>query len=505
MRRLFLFILLAVSPFVYCLAQKVKEGNPTVFTNISIITADESGYVSTTIGYVVIKSDSIIYVGKSKPVIKKGINIINGKGKFIIPGLIDSHIHAGRLIGLTDEQYDSHPELAEAQLVQEPRSYLYFGFTTLIDLGDWREKTQKRFDASLYHPNLFGVGKTIRQLDGYGQNFFPKPARYEFFSNWVYNPEQSADLPIGAVVTEHTSEEAVKTAIKAGAIAIKTFYEDGGSAFKGLKVPSDSLLKSIVQSAHRKNLFVVFHANTLEAYKKGMQAGVDIFAHGLWHWGKNNFLETTPPQEVQDVFEQIANSGKYLQPTLRVIFGENDVNTWALIINENLKHALPQNVISWFDSKEGKWGQQQQAELYNSVKPDKAISNQSYIDSLCKRIKNTVALANRKGVKLIFGTDTPTPDNGLGSPVGLNGFLEIQGMAQAGVSLKEIFIAATYRNALAFGLHNKIGTIETGKQADLLILNANPLTDINAYNHIEYVISRGTIIKRELLSASNYK
>lgn len=504
MKRFLLFTFLPLSPFIHSLAQNVQKDNATVITNICIITANEKESVSTMIGYVVINNDCIVYVGRNKPVIKAGMKIINGKGKFIIPGLIDSHIHAGRLIGLTDEQYDSLPELVEAQLKQEPRSYLYFGFTTLIDLGEWREKTQKRFESSPYHPNLFGVGKTIRQLDGYGQNFFPKPARYNFFSNWVYNPEQSADLPIGTVLTEHTSEKAVKNAIEASAIAIKTFYEDGSAAFKGLKVPSDSLLNSIVQSAHKERLPVVLHANTLEAYLKGLEAGTDIFAHGLWHWGKNNYLDVTPPKEAYDVFEQIAKSGKYVQSTMRVILGESDVNTWSLMTNKDLKHALPQKVITWFASDEGKWGQRQQNELYNSIKPNKAINNQTYIDSLCTRITNTVALTNRKGVKLIFGTDTPTPDNGLGSPVGLNGFLEMQAMAKAGVPLKEIFIAATYRNALAFGLNEKIGSVENGKQADLLILNANPLKDINAYNRIEYVISRGTIIKRELLSASNY-
>jgi imidazolonepropionase-like amidohydrolase len=70
--------------------------------------------------------------------------------------------------------------------------------------------------------------------------------------------------------------------------------------------------------------------------------------------------------------------------------------------------------------------------------------------------------------------------------------------------LEEIFCALTYRNAIAFRLENKIGTIAAGKQANVLILNENPLKTIAAYNQIETVIIRGKAVKRSELSAVNY-
>ena len=72
---------------------------------------------------------------------------------------------------------------------------------------------------------------------------------------------------------------------------------------------------------------------------------------------------------------------------------------------------------------------------------------------------------------------------------------------QAGIPLDALFHSLTIGNAQAFGLQDTIGTIEVGKRADLLILSANPLDDVSAYNKIEDVILSGALISRSSLSA----
>ena len=96
---------------------------------------------------------------------------------------------------------------------------------------------------------------------------------------------------------------------------------------------------------------------------------------------------------------------------------------------------------------------------------------------------------NADGVKLLFGSDTPS-NQGIGNPPGLNGRLEMSRWADAGVPLSKILRAATLDNAVAFGLNDR-GTIEVGKRADLLLLDADPLKSIAAYDAIDTVVLNG--------------
>ena len=71
---------------------------------------------------------------------------------------------------------------------------------------------------------------------------------------------------------------------------------------------------------------------------------------------------------------------------------------------------------------------------------------------------------------------------------------------EAGVTPLQVFLAATVNNAKFFGLGDEIGTIEAGKQADLLLLHENPLDSVAAYDSIEYVVLDGNTIERSSLA-----
>lgn len=106
-----------------------------------------------------------------------------------------------------------------------------------------------------------------------------------------------------------------------------------------------------------------------------------------------------------------------------------------------------------------------------------------------------------EGANLLFGSDTAVGAFGWASPPGLAGYWEMQAWRRAGVSLDALFESLTLGNARAFGLDREIGTVESGKRANLLILRENPLEDVSAYNSIQQVILRGRVMNRHSLSA----
>jgi imidazolonepropionase-like amidohydrolase len=118
------------------------------------------------------------------------------------------------------------------------------------------------------------------------------------------------------------------------------------------------------------------------------------------------------------------------------------------------------------------------------------------------RATATLRLMTAENAKLLFGTDTPS-NEGIGNPPGLNGRLELTRWWEAGVPLWRILRAATLDNAIAFGLSKDIGTIEAGKRADLLLLRADPLKSIAAYDAIEMIFLEGNPIPRRSLLPVN--
>jgi len=124
------------------------------------------------------------------------------------------------------------------------------------------------------------------------------------------------------------------------------------------------------------------------------------------------------------------------------------------------------------------------------------------IDVANARAMATMRLMSAVNVALIFGTDTPSGE-GIGNPPGLNGRLELQHWAEAGVPLSRILRAATLDNAEAFDLARELGSIEVGKRADLVLLGANPLDSVMAYDSIEIVFLNGEPIAREALRPIN--
>ena len=118
-------------------------------------------------GYVLVKGEKIVYVGIEKP---KDLGIhkkIDGKGKYLIPGLIDSHVHLANTAGLNGPLKKKYPEVVELYYNQLPKSYLYFGFTTLIDVNNyWPERMNKILSAEI-RPDIYTCGEQVTVMDDF--------------------------------------------------------------------------------------------------------------------------------------------------------------------------------------------------------------------------------------------------------------------------------------------------------------------------------------------------
>ena len=135
---------------------------------------------------------------------------VDGSGDFLIPGLIDSHVHAGHSAALDDDAIEAHPELWSAYRAQLPRAYLAFGFTSVVDL-DLKHSDQAWFESAPLHPHLYSCGRGIKIAGGYMAFKVPAPAS-QSFPNLIYEPGEAQHWPETLDPADYTAERAVSRA-----------------------------------------------------------------------------------------------------------------------------------------------------------------------------------------------------------------------------------------------------------------------------------------------------
>jgi imidazolonepropionase-like amidohydrolase len=428
---------------------------------------------------------------------------IDGSSRFLIPGLIDSHVHVGDMTLLDDDAADAHPELVQAYRTQVPRSFLAFGFTTLVDLNMGKQ-TLAWFNAAPLHPNLYHCGPAVHTLGGYGAQRVPKDAAAANAVNVVYEAAQAKNWPAYLDSRDYTPACAVDRVVEAGGVCVKVFDESGFGGVFHWPVPSAETLAALRAETLRRKLVLIVHANAVESWRDAINAHVDIIAHGLWHWGGDRFA-AAPPPEASEVIRAAARAGVAVQPTSQVVYGELSIFDRSLLDDPRFADAVPHPLITYLKTQEAKASAQALADQYRQVftrlHPPASMDFATAISIAPARATATLHLMQEDDVKLLFGSDTPSGDGGIGNPPGLNGRFEMSLWVESGVPLPRILRAATLDNALAFGLAKDLGTIQVGKRADLLLLKENPLTNVSAYDSIETIFLNGEPIAREELRA----
>ena len=426
---------------------------------------------------------------------RTAIQRLDGTNLYLIPGLIDSHVHLGGIPGMTDEQERAHPDIGRAARDQFPRSYLYSGFTTLIDLISTPEGIARWKNHDFTPDTYFCGGAPL--IDGYPTNYLPKESRYTAMPYMLVEARPESSLPPAVKASEHTPQ-AVVTRMKAdGAICVKTFFERGFGGAHDLPVPQADTIRTLVRAAHAAGLPVLMHANSLEAQAFALDTGVDIIAHGLW-----NTDEKTKPGELtlrdKAVLDQIITAHIGWQPTLQVLYGLRNLFDDATLADPRVIRVLPRNLVDWYRTPEGGW-------FRGSIIAETpelgvhSVAENMLLDPI-RRVAAATGYMAQHHARLLFGTDTPSSPT-YANPPGLNGWLEMSHWVDAGVTPEQIFQAATLSNARALKLDHDVGTIQVGKRANLLLVRADPRKTIRAYQEIVTIILGGRVLNPNALAA----
>jgi imidazolonepropionase-like amidohydrolase len=248
-----------------------------------------------------------------------------------------------------------------------------------------------------------------------------------------------------------TSEDEARTAVRELAAQdvdfVKIWVDSRGGQYDRL---SPDLYGAVIDEAHANDLRVTAHVFTLEDAKGLLRAGLDAFAHGI--------RDTDVDDELMALWAERPN----------------------VVLVPNLPGAGVPADLSWLSGTVAAEDlAAMQAAQGERVAAQEAFGIQA----------RNLARLHAAGVTIAFGTDG-------GSPWATH--LELEDMVRTGMSPADVLVAATRNSAALLGMDD-LGTIETGKSADFIVLDANPIDDITNTREISAVYLRGEAVDREAL------
>ena len=394
---------------------------------------------------IIIEGSRIKEVGTTaKTRIPSNSRMIDASGKYIIPGLADMHQHLGEgNFELNQGEADYRKNLA---------SLLGWGVTMVFSFGTPEIETftelkrlSAREDSS--YPHFFGVGILLRAPEGHGS------------LQGGFTPDTADD-----------ARKQVRTLKAAGVDAIKLVHTD----LRYVTTEPRPLLKpevlaAIVDEAHKLGLKAYVHAPVLAHAKEALRAGVDGLVHGV--------LSDPVDDEFIELMKR--NQAIYI-PTHSIFEAAGDIGAWArraaafdergMIAKEVLAVGLsPANVTRW----EEKW------------------NNLPYMKERLPILRSNLKRVWDAGILVVAGSDTG--NSGAGTLLGLSSQLELWLMVESGLSAAQVLQSATINAAQMVGRQKDMGTIEPGKVADLVLLDADPRADIRNVRNIFKVVKGGVV------------
>jgi len=419
---------------------------------------------------IVIAGQRIAAVGPAETVaIPVGATVIDGRGKWVVPGLVDGHVHffqSGNLYTRPDAAdfnqwmpYAKEVARNKARLPATFRVWLASGVTSVVDIGGPMWNFEMRDDAAriVAAPRVAVAGPLVSMVDD--------------------PPLDIGDPPIIKTTTAEAARALVarELAHKPDFIKVWFIYRPGDDL-----TAQEAVVKAAGDAAHAAGIRLAVHATELVAAKAALRAGADYLVHSV----------TDAP--VDDEFIALARKNRALYcPTIFVFtsYAYALSGTWRPTEAET-RLADPQILASMGDLEK----------IPKEMIPARVATLMANPPDIKPP---PAAMANvRKvwdaGIPVVMGTDA----GNIGALHGPSVFREMGIMAEAGLTPLEVLRSATVNGAKAMGLERDIGTIEAGKLADLVVLDADPLASVANLSRIHRVVKDGNVYDPDGLIAS---
>ena len=420
-----------------CCAIYAQEPRVKAITGVTLIGGATRPPVQDAV--IVIDGPRIRQVGVRGTVsIPSGATVIDGRGKFVIPGLADMHNHL--LNGSFSNQQNLRANL---------RRMLAVGITTVFDpsvsLADFATLKAAASEDAAPYARFFGTGPIVT-------------VKGDVLGAGVGSPTPETAPQAQAVVRDLKA---------AGVDAIKVQYDDASWGIKArFPVMKLDVLTALIKEAHQQNLKVYTHAPMLMQAKEALRAGVDGLMHGI--------IDEPVDQEFIDLMKR--NGASYV-PTMALFNDVADVAAWARRQAPNWDKAAlqPPRIYESFTTPSG-------VQFFESFFNNAAFTKQ----------RLPIQQANLKkvfdaGVPIVLGTDSGF----FGVLLGASTQIELELLVEAGLKPEDALRTATTNAARMIGREKDLGSVEPGKLADLVILDADPLADIRNVTRIYRTLKGG--------------
>lgn len=423
---------------------------------------------------VVFRDGRILAAGpRARVAIPAGAQRIDASGKWLVPGYIDAHVHFFQSAGLyarpdgVDLQavvpYEREIATLKANLDDTFRRYLRAGVTTVMDVGGpmWNFEVRERAAKAPLAPTVLVAGPLVSTIKAPVVSDMPDPAIIQATS-----PAHAR-----ALVQEQLAHKPD---------LVKVWYVLERGQEPAANAP---LLRAAIEKAHAHGVRVAVHATELEGARLAVQSGADLLVHGI------------ADKPVDAAFIDLLRQRKVpVIPTLAVMSGH--FRTYAgkpALTPEEQAWGNPDIIatLTEIDRIAPDW-------LPAALRPMLARLKSRPVPAPETDMKNLKAMRDG-GVVIATGTDA-------GNPAILPGasyFRELGLMHQAGLSPAQILADSTLHGARALGREKDLGSIAAGKQADMLLLDADPLSDVAHFSRIHTVVVRGNPLRADEILAGS--